>query len=81
MLNEVTTRVTEYQGVLYPHSKLAMSFDNWLGAFLIFTCCITPFEIAYLDTKVDALFVINRIVDVGFITDVSSLRYPTIPVF
>ena len=37
---------------------------------LLFTALFTPFEIAFLETELDAFFFINRIVDVGFAIDI-----------
>ena len=31
---------------------------------------VTPFEIAFLETKYDTLFVLNRLVDMGFLMDI-----------
>jgi hypothetical protein len=73
LIEEIKQVVREYQGVYYPHSHLARTFDNVLAVLLLFTCCITPFEIAYLESGINPLFVINRIVDVGFLTDVSRV--------
>jgi potassium voltage-gated channel Eag-related subfamily H protein 7 len=71
LLGEVTRVIKDYEGVFYPHSKLATTFDNYLAVLLLFTATITPFEIAYLEQKINALFVLNRIIDIGFICDIA----------
>ena len=37
---------------------------------MIYTAFVTPYEVAFLETKIDVLFVVNRIVDLGFVTDI-----------
>ncbi len=34
---------------------------------LLFTATVTPFEVAFLETSLNGLFVVNRVVDVSFI--------------
>jgi hypothetical protein len=64
--------VKKYHEVIFPYSKSATTHDNYLTVILVFTATMTPFEIAYLaEPTVDALFVANRIVDLGFFYDVS----------
>merc|ERR1719316_528812 len=36
---------------------------------LIYTALMTPYEVGFLETKLDALFVVNRIIDVIFVKD------------
>ena len=36
---------------------------------LLFTLVVTPFEVAYIEPKFDALYGINRLVDLLFLTD------------
>jgi hypothetical protein len=72
LLESVTKAVDDYQGVLYPHSPLTLKFDNFVAVLLLFTSTVTPFEIAYLKMDINALFFINRFVDLGFCMDVSN---------
>ena len=52
-----------------------MYWDALVGTFLLFTATFTPYEVAFLGdgdgltVTVDARFVINRIVDLGFLMD------------
>ena len=34
---------------------------------LLFTALVTPVEVAFLTTKINALFIVNRVVDVVFV--------------
>lgn len=61
--------------LLNPRSPRMMYWDALVGAFLLFTATFTPYEVAFMDDgdglsiTVDARFVINRIVDLGFLMD------------
>ncbi len=41
---------------------------------LVFTAVVTPVEVAFLSTKVNGLFVVNRIVDAVFVV-VSAVAF------
>jgi potassium voltage-gated channel Eag-related subfamily H protein 7 len=52
----------------------AIWFVKWqflVALLLIFTAIVTPFEVAFLETKVDALFWVNRMVDMCFLADMA----------
>ena len=61
--------------LLNPRSPRMMYWDALVGTFLLFTATFTPYEVAFLGdgdgltVTVDARFVINRIVDLGFLMD------------
>ena len=47
-------------------------WDAVTSIALIITALVTPFEVAFLENEgVDALFVINRVIDVIFIVDMA----------
>lgn len=52
-----------------PESKCVTYWDVVVILALGFTSSVTPFEIALLETKLDALFVMNRLVDSVFLAD------------
>ena len=54
---------------LNPRSKLFVVWDPLMVLLLFFTAIVTPFEVAYLETKVNALFVLNRAIDLLFACD------------
>ena len=62
-----------------------MYWDALVGTFLLFTATFTPYEVAFMDDgdglsiTIDARFVINRIVDLGFLMDMgfNFLAYQT----
>ena len=61
--------------LLNPRSPRMMYWDALVGMFLLFTATFTPYEVAFMDDgdglsiTIDARFVINRIVDLGFLMD------------
>ena len=55
--------------MLDPQSWFMLKWVNLITILLLFVAFVTPFEVAFLTTKPDLLFVINRFVDVGFIVD------------
>ena len=68
----LTSTLTKPEGLrcmLDPKSMFMQRWDNFIMMLLLFVAFVTPFEVAFLPTKPDALFVINRIVDTGFIVD------------
>ena len=44
-------------------------WDALTGIALIFTALVAPYELAMLETKIDPLFWVNRLIDVVFATD------------
>ena len=51
-------------------SKRARQWDSVTSIALIFTALVTPYEVAYLPPNgADALFIINRLVDLVFVAD------------
>jgi hypothetical protein len=44
-------------------------WDFFMLILMAFTAIVTPFEVAFLQPKFNAMYVINRIVDTGFVTD------------
>jgi hypothetical protein len=69
-VEQMMTQVSEFNRVRYPHSQFNRYFDNVLAGLLLFTTLISPFEIAYLDSNGLALFLLNRVVDLGFMIDI-----------
>ena len=45
-------------------------WDGIMFGLIMYTAIVTPFEIAFLNTKLDTLFVVNRIVDLFFVGDI-----------
>ena len=52
------------------HSKYLGAWDALTGLALVFTALVTPFEVALLETTLDALFWVNRGIDVLFCFDI-----------
>uniref|UniRef100_A0A061SEQ6 Voltage-gated ion channel superfamily n=1 Tax=Tetraselmis sp. GSL018 TaxID=582737 RepID=A0A061SEQ6_9CHLO len=59
------------RGLLDPRKKGMQHWDLLIAVLLIFTAVVTPYEVAFLqmNSPLDALFIINRIVDFSFIVD------------
>jgi potassium voltage-gated channel Eag-related subfamily H protein 7 len=62
-------RVPVSKYLLEPNSRMLVRWHFIVGALLIFTAIVTPFEVAFLESEFNALFVLNRIVDLFFLTD------------
>lgn len=65
----------ESRWLLNPRSAKMMYWDALVGVCLIFTATFTPYEVAFiekdaLNVEVDARFVVNRVVDLAFLTDI-----------
>ena len=60
----------QHARVLMPNSHMMKRWEQVTVFLLLFTALVTPFEIAFLGTKFDALFVLNRLVDGGFLIDI-----------
>jgi hypothetical protein len=58
-------------GVLSPMSPFMKRWEEVSVFLLLFTALVTPFEIAYLETKYDGLFGMNRVIDAGFFVDMT----------
>ena len=55
--------------IVNPNGPFARQWDMLMVALLIFTALVTPFEVAFLTSAFNFLFVINRLVDFGFMCD------------
>ena len=70
-----------------PHSKRVISPRGWLMRkwdfvmifLLVFTALVTPVEVAFMTTKINALFFINRVVDLNFLADIVLNFHVAIP--
>lgn len=58
------------KGVLDPSAKIMVRWDLATTLCLFFTIFVTPYEVAFLETKLNALFWINRFVDLIFTIDI-----------
>eukprot|EP00899_Mesostigma_viride_P010185 jgi/Mesvir1/19168/Mv01189-RA.1 len=56
--------------VINPRSDFMRRWDVILLMLLIFTASVTPFEISFLVTKINAMYFINRFVDLLFLIDI-----------
>jgi hypothetical protein len=57
------------KGLIKPGTPIANWWDMILISALLFTTFVTPYEVALLEVSVNALFAVNRFVDVIFLTD------------
>merc|ERR1712227_919984 len=53
-----------------PKWKSARRWDLVMVLLLAYTAIFTPYEVAFLETKLDALFIFNRLVDLAFSLDI-----------
>jgi len=55
--------------IIDPESKYVHKWDIVILISLLFTALVTPYEVALLSTQIDALFFLNRIIDIFFLKD------------
>jgi potassium voltage-gated channel Eag-related subfamily H protein 7 len=71
----ITNRISDikekHRGLIDAKSKFMANWDVVMMILLIFTAWVTPFEVSFLDTRMNALFVINRFVDLAFVADMA----------
>ena len=51
--------------IMHPESRFVTRWDLFTGLALIFTALITPYELAFLEPELDALFYVNRLIDLA----------------
>ncbi len=58
-------------GIIDPRISTFMQYwDMLMLTFLLFCALFTPYEVVFLDGgKIDSLFIVNRVVDLGFMID------------
>jgi len=62
---------TEMRFLINPNSKKMQYWDLVTLAALLFTLTVTPYEVALLPTKWDALLAVNQLINVIFIIDIA----------
>lgn len=72
-VQSVRARLARRQrGFLDPKARRMQAWDLLTSLALIFVVFVTPFEVAFLsDTRIDALFVCNQIVNCIFVIDIA----------
>ena len=60
---------TDAKCIINPKSGFQANWDIIMILCLLFTLVVTPFEVAYIEPQFDALYIINRFVDLLFLTD------------
>jgi hypothetical protein len=70
VLEKATGSKKSVNGVLHPQSQFVQKWDLAMLWLMAFTATVTPYEIGFLETKIDTLFFLNRIADIGFVTDI-----------
>ena len=69
--NWVSKEKEAMRQIFHPnYSPFLVKWDNAVACFLIFTATVTPFEVSFLQSSIDALFVVNRIADLVFMFDI-----------
>jgi hypothetical protein len=57
--------------LLHPDCPFCQNWDLVMILALLFTATVTPYEVAFVDTKIDAVFYVNRFVDLLFLMDMA----------
>jgi hypothetical protein len=52
-----------------PDGDFCQKWDVVMIVALVFTATVTPYEVAFVETKIDAMFAINRLIDLLFFSD------------
>lgn len=52
-------------------SRRLQRWDIFIAAVLIYVALVTPFEVAFLKTKLNWMFYVNRFIDLSFIVDMT----------
>ena len=53
-----------------PNMGSMIKWDLIMCVVLIYTAFATPYELAFLEIKIDSMFVVNRICDLTFLVDI-----------
>lgn len=61
----------ESKYMISPNSPFLQNWDCIVIMALIFTALVTPYEVALLDTHLNPLFVVNRLIDTTFVIDMA----------
>jgi CRP-like cAMP-binding protein len=67
--------MTDHSRLLDPKSTNMKRWDVYCAVLLLWTACMTPVEVAFMETEVKTsvglvLFVINRVIDASFLLDI-----------
>lgn len=66
--------------LINPRSGLVQYWDMCTGLALLYTATVTPFEVGIgLETKIDALFVVNMVINLIFLIDVGVQFFMPVP--
>jgi potassium voltage-gated channel Eag-related subfamily H protein 7 len=55
--------------ILHPLGPRTKQWDIFIAVLLIYTAYVTPYEVAFLETKFNAMFVVNQFVNLSFFCD------------
>jgi potassium voltage-gated channel Eag-related subfamily H protein 7 len=55
--------------IIDPRQTTTLRWDALVMVLLIYTAYITPYEVAFLETRINVMFAINRFVDLVFLID------------
>lgn len=56
--------------MIYPHNSLKGHWDNMITAALLFTCCVTPYRIAFVEEEPLEWVILNWVLDGCFFVDI-----------
>ena len=58
--------------VIHPQSSFTKRWDIYVALLLVYTAYVTPYEVAFLTTKFNFLFVLNQVVNLSFVFDMGK---------
>ena len=56
--------------MLYPEDKMKTHWDLFITLVLLFSCCVTPYRLAFIEVESQKWMTINYVIDSLFFTDI-----------
>ena len=56
--------------IFYPNDRAMQRWDSVMMVMLLIVMIVTPFEVGFLDLRVNNMFWFNRLLDLGFLVDI-----------
>jgi len=70
-MEDLSTNLATAPCIIDPDSPHMRRWDLFIMALLVYTAFVTPYEVAFMETKIDFLFMLNRFIDLSFLGDMS----------
>ena len=57
--------------MIYPYNSYKLAWDLYVMILLIYTALFVPYQVCFMDTESDGLFIFGLVVDSSFMSDVA----------